>query len=126
MPPIETADLYDDAVLWSASGYTSDGEVTVSAPVAIKCRWEWVASQTTQVDGTIIGTEATIATNRVLSNGDILWLGEFADRPTSSTSAGQNPLVQVVAVKRANDVKSRATRCEVKAQRYKATLPALD
>lgn len=124
MPQPETSSLHDYAVVWEASGYDENGETIISAPVEIRCRWENAQSSVVSPDGRVIGVEAIAVVTEDIKADSIIWQGRYSDRPTTSVSADQNPLMQVIATSKIEDVRGRVTRRVLKLQRYRSNLPA--
>jgi len=121
MPSIETTNLNQYAVLWEAGSLDDYGELKVSSPVEIPCRWEYKQEEVSDpLSGTTV-SEATVYVNQSIGIGSILWEGALADLPVTPTN-----LKRVAAVGRIPDVKGKKTRRFVRLVTYSNTLPTVE
>src|SRR5688572_9870118 len=83
--PLETSDLHQKAVLWPFAGNDKHGQPVVSAEaVEIDVRWNQEKSEATDPNGNTVSLDATVAADRAIKIGSMLWLGCFADIPGTS------------------------------------------
>ena len=107
MPSVETFDCVDDAVLWEAVGVNDFDVVKVSAPVAIKVRWNEDLRDSQDSQATKVSITGSISALRVIPLGSLLWHGLLADVPDTLVN-----IVQLVSDNSGKDVKGRAVRYE--------------
>jgi hypothetical protein len=123
MPPLETMDRKQDAVLWEKNGVSDDGEYTVTAnAVALKVRWEDVRREVVDAQGNTIGTDATVVVNRRIEIGSWLWPGKLSSlgNPVVPPTSG---LFRVIVYNETPDIKNRNIRRTVTLMRSNDTLP---
>lgn len=125
VPSPETANLTDDAVLWSFAGHDSTGEPKVSNPVQIECRWIWKKTQSTDATGNTVMMDATVVVDREIDDGSILWEGTL-DQWEDTGSEEDNPdLVEVKSYKEVKDIRGREFYRELGCSFYKGRLPSI-
>src|SRR5688572_23769422 len=98
MPPIETAELNQKAMLFVRAGTSEDGRPTWYHPVEIKVRWEWVKAQVVATGGEVTGTDATVVVDRRIEDGSRMWLGSSSEwhGTGSADTEVQGELMEVV------------------------------
>lgn len=120
MPPLETSDRKQKAVLWAANGFDNHGDVKVDAAAEIDVRWEEGQKEALDSLGNRIAIEATVVVDREIIIGSIMWLGEKADLATPPVN-----LKQVAIYSRTPDLKNRKIRRVVLLRKYSNELPEL-
>lgn len=121
MPPIETDELNQSAVLWPIDGYDEYGKPRVSSEYEqIQVRWEWVDRETPNPFGNPLNLDANVVVDQVIAEGSKMWLGEFDDY---DTDALDNRVMEVVRYHETPDLKGRHIRRVVGLRRYQGTLP---
>lgn len=121
MPAFETMDLKQDAVLWEANGYDSEGEAKVNAPIAIKVRWENTSTFANNPQDNLEDISAIVFVDRLIPAQSILWLGKLADLPDTPVN-----LKKVVSSEWVSDIKNRNTRYTLQVVNSNALLPELN
>jgi hypothetical protein len=127
MPPLETKDRKQDAVLLPAllvNGYpraNRKGEILLGAPTAIKVRWCWEKKESMNAKGEPVTIEAHAVVDRLVVVGSIMWLGKLANYVGTGGDAVE--FMQVVDYQQATDIKNRDTRRLVQLMRYRGVLP---
>lgn len=125
MPPIETADLHQAAVLWEQSGTDRYGATTVSdTPVEIPTRWEYKREEVRAADGSTILIDAVVVVDRSVPVGSNLWLGELADWYGTGSAGDDTEVMEVITSSAIPDIKNRNMRRVLKLRRLKDT-PAI-
>lgn len=124
MPALETMDLHDLVVLWSATTAVNQfGQYVVSAtPVELNGRW--VGRQSSMLDhqGNTVAVDATVIVAVDIALGSILWLGGLRKLPDPDNVPKSNLMV-VKMFNSTNDLKGRNTRRKVGLMRYNDKLP---
>jgi hypothetical protein len=124
MPPPEVSHRTQWAVLWPATGYDDQGEVTVGDPVEIKVRWTIGRGETTDKLGNTIALDASAVVDRVIVAESNMWLGRLEDWYGSNGSAGDSTeLMRVVTYSEVKDIRGNATFRTVGLKRYRDALP---
>lgn len=124
MPPLETSDLHQDAVLWKLISLDARGQKRLSAPESLKVRWtehEGVGVGAAGVEGGTNPIDATAVIDRLISIGSIMWQGRLEDWNSSLPQ----DLMEVVGRTATPDVKGRQVYRTVTLRRYKSKLPLL-
>lgn len=117
MPAPELWGKFQDAVLWEVTGYDEYGQPTVSeTSTQIRVRWDDTYRQVAGKDGTPVEIVATVAVNRDLQNGSLLWKGREADLPTNGVIPDVLEVHQVDIVP---DLKVRVSYREYQLKRSK-------
>lgn len=129
MPPLETTDLHDDAVLWTATGRVDAFgryEVTDEA-VDLKCRWVDGQREALTPQGEPLALDATVVVDRDVPVGSIMAKGTLADWGLVGTGdVGETgTLMQVKTADQARDLKNRFTRRTVGLMIYRGSLPTI-
>ena len=119
--PLETDDLRQPAVLWSASGYDDDGNPEVDAASSIFVRWEDAHNEFQDSRGDVVAYDAVVYVSSVIAMESVMYLGTLA----AYESAATPELYRVVGKKDIPDVKSVNFRRSVLLARLRATLPAI-
>lgn len=110
MPPLESMDRYQDAVLWPAAGEDRYGETLVGDPVAVKVRWHWTRRTMRGPDGKPITVDAVAVVDRAVEIGSLMWLGRLGDLPPGTDWREETAeALEVVAFEETTDLKGRPT-----------------
>jgi hypothetical protein len=120
MPAIGKRNLKQDAVLWAASGTDDYGEVTVSAAIGIKVRWERENKEAIDALGATIAFEDAAFVDRDIADGSILWLGKLANLPNQPED-----LRQVIQFAKIPDIKGRNFSRVVGLIKFSDALPTI-
>ncbi len=124
MPPLETMDRHQTAVLWPAAGTDEYGQPLTSSPQEISVRWNKNRSEGVDRDGTKITLDATVVTDVEVAFGSLLWLGELADWAGTGSAADPDDDVMVVKTRKTTkDLKGRNTRTTLGLVRFRNSLP---
>lgn len=107
MPPLETMDRTDRAVLWAFARWQGDGEPVVSSPVDVTVDWSWDKRDGRAPDGTRVSYDATAYTDRAVAVGSLMTLGCVRDLPAGTAQDDQTDLYQVVGYGTDKDLKGR-------------------
>lgn len=121
MPPIETVDLVDDAVLWSRTGRDDQGEDTFASPVAVKVRWVPSTTIVTTAEGDTVQLVVRAGVDQDVPDNSVMWLGSYSSKPASGSKV--SGLLQVRSKQTARDTKGRDPRYEVGLTFYKRNTP---
>jgi len=120
---IETDDLKQDAVLWTADAVDNYGNRTAAAAVGVKVRWEDGQGQIQNGLGDVVAYDATVYVSQLIELGSVLYEGTEAAYD-AAVAAGNSPqLYKAVGRKAIPDVKAENTRRSVVLARYKGSLP---
>lgn len=120
MPDIERRGRHQKAVYWAYASRDRHGRSQVSSAVEVTVRWESVVREIAGEDGTPVGIDVTVWTDRTMAAGSILWLGAYADLPASPTN-----LQQVVTTEEVPDIKGRIIQYAVLLKNYGDALPTV-
>lgn len=124
MPPIETAELSQKAVLWAGPSapteYDDYGEPKVDAAVEIDCRWEERIQEVTGPNGTPVQSAAEVVVDRDVAVGSRMWLGQIDDYVSTYTK------LVVLAFDKVPDLKGVEYRRVAYLGRGSTTLPDLN
>jgi hypothetical protein len=122
MTPDRTG-LRQYAVLWTVTGRDRYGNITVAAPVEIRCRWLEGQEEALDEHGNDIALDATAHVDRLIAPDSLLWLGRLKDVPiTFGPLLGT--LMQARTYYATPSVKARRVRHKVGLIRYKDTPPS--
>jgi len=124
MPPLESLDRYEDALLWNATGENDEhGDPTVNeTPVEIKVRIVRRRKQSVNPEGNTIGIDAMVHSDRAIAIGSRLWEGTL-DEWTGTGSGDTTTKVWYVATdETALDIKGRSRRYQYGLVRNMATI----
>lgn len=117
--PIETEGRTETAVLWAATGFDRQGEVTVGSPVEICVRWEQVRMVVQDPIQDTVVIEAMVKVDRVIKERSRMWLGELDDWYGSGSSGQDNGLMEVVGINYIRDAKGRVVAREAMLKRFR-------
>jgi hypothetical protein len=128
MPPIESIDRHQYAVLWPAEAVNEMGEVTVGDPVQIKVRWEDKQTQALNNEGNVVKLDALVVVNQDITKGSKMLLGKLTDLPSGvGTGPDVNDipgLMEVQIFTSVPDIKGRHKRRVVGLRRFRDELPS--
>lgn len=128
MPPLETMDLKQRAVVWPLVGTDRYGEPTVSdTPREVPVRWTWTRREMTDPQGNTIVVDAQAVVNEDIKVGSLMWLSTLDDLPAGtgwSLSEFDEELMRVVTTSKGTDLKNRFTRRTLGLSRFRDTLPS--
>lgn len=119
MPPLETTDLRQYAVLWAAAGQDVYGAPVVADGIEIKVRWLDKLSQAVDPTGNTIQTVAQVIASQLIPVQSILWLGRLCN----IVGPPYPGLHIIVGDDNTPDIKNRNIRYEYKLMRYTQQLP---
>lgn len=119
MPPLETFDRRQYAVLWPAGDPDEFGEITRGTAVEIKVRWTYTAKEGVSANGQPISIDAEVVVDRDIDLGSQMWLGRLADFDEDESD---NEILYVANLKKATDLKNRFTRRVLQLTRSKNSL----
>jgi len=127
MPRIHKRKLKQKAVLWAYSGTSTNntryGEVTVSSPVEINCRWEEDPKVITGPDGQPKAVDGIVYVAQEIEPGSLLRLGAKIDLPNTVNSG----IVEVISCSEIPSIKGDRSRyeraCLIK--NYQRSLPTV-
>lgn len=125
MPSPETAALTDDATLWEFTGHDPSGEVKVSPPIQIECRWIWKKTQSTDASGNAIMLDATVIVDRDIRDQSILWNGTLQEWEDTGSEEVNPEIMQVKVYKETRDMKGRESYRELGLAFFKGRLPTV-
>lgn len=123
MPSIESANRHQKSVLWELNGTDKYGKPTVSDPVEINVRWEWIHKEKVDSKGNTIAIDACVVTNFQTTVGSIMWLGPLSSWEGTGSAGDNTKLMQVVVSSVIPDLKNRNTRYVSDLMFYADTLP---
>jgi Bacterial Ig-like domain (group 3) len=125
MPPLETSDRFQDAVLWPVSSYDQYGQALIS-PTACPLKVRWIEKQSEMLDpkGNTIAIDATVVVDRKIEVGGLMWKGCINDLEIVGTAAPSPAgLMEVKAYNETCDVRGREIRRTVGLMRYRDKFP---
>jgi hypothetical protein len=130
MPPLETSDLYQDAVLWPFAGADRYGQFTVSTPVPLLVRWVWKQTEMLDPQNNTIAVDATAVVDLDIRVGSIMWAGCLDDLNLVGTGpppvASSPPdLYEVKAFNKTYDLRGRDVRRTLGLMKYRNKLPTV-
>jgi hypothetical protein len=123
MPPIETDERNQAAVLWPAAAPDAYGRAQVGDPVELDVRWEWRLSEMTDPEGSRITVDATVVVDRDVPIHSLMGLGELADWDATGTGPGDFDRMEVVARRITPDIDGREIRRTLGLRRYRSSNP---
>ena len=129
MPPIETFERNQTAVLWEYAGVDGYGEQTIGLPQEIAVRWQKSLSRSGAADRYAEAFDAVVYAAQDVAIGSIMFEGtlEEAFGGTAGTADGDlvsdAVLYEVKDVYRTVDLKNRNTRRRLGLMRYGGNLP---
>lgn len=130
MPPLETADRNDCALLWPRLGRTRRGEPRVGQLIELNprngtgVRWVQKVSAVTAPDGSTVTATVRVVVDREIPLHSIMWRGGADDLPGTAQLPEGN-LFEVVRYNETGDLKGRAenTRRTVDLTPFNDTFP---
>jgi hypothetical protein len=139
VPSIETADLYQSAVVWGKSTPDDYGQPRVLAPVQLAprtttggVRFLKKRRDTLDSQGNKISYDATLIAAREIVPNSLVWIGTLQDLAddghgtgTGTSDGPDSDIWEVVTADVTPDIKNRFTRWEHTMKRYKDKLPAV-
>jgi hypothetical protein len=115
MPPLETADRYQQAQVWLATGFDDQGERTVAAaPVTLDVRWVEGRAEAPDPLGNTVSVDVTVVVDRDIALGSIFRL-----------AGGDGTYYEAVGGRTTPDIKNRNIRRTLGLRRFRQTLPAV-
>lgn len=123
MPPLETHDLRQRAVLWSADGTADSGESTFAPPVEIACRWVDGERTAPGPDGGTQTLSATAVVAAAVYAGDCMRLGTLAEWQALTGTGIDTGVMEVVTAGVTVDIKNRNTRRELGLAKFRDAVP---
>lgn len=121
MPPLETTDRKQYAVLWEFTGQDSYGQPVVMQPVELLVRWLDKITQVADPTGNTVQSNAQIITGRSIALQSILWKGRLRDLPSPPYTG----LHLLIGDNTTPDIKNRNQRFEYSLMRWKQQLPTV-
>src|SRR5262245_11016079 len=118
MPAFETADRHEDAVLWTVTGTTRNGEPIVGSPEGIRVRWQRENVIISDPLGQPVKLDAFVVVDRAVPVGSLLWLGRLADY----NPAANNEIMEVILFKESPDLKARNRRRILGLMKFKGSI----
>ena len=70
--------LKEDAVYWAKTGVDRASRPVYASPVAIRCRWDDVQEEYTDLQGNVRKSNASVMVDRVVTLKGVLWYGLLA------------------------------------------------
>jgi len=131
MPPLETADLYQRALLWEEGGSNDQyGQPRVNGtPVEIWCRWNIGRKSTFDAQGNPIALDGEVMLSRAVTVGSIMWLAPDAtysalEQFLGTGSGGEGTeLMEVRTYDETRDIKGRNVQYSAGLVWFRDTLP---
>lgn len=127
MPPFETMDRTERALLWETTGgidqYGQYAYDFLAYPVEICVRWNDDRMLSSDAQGNPLTLDAEVIYDREVKVGSLMWKGRLSDLPGTGTAAPEADLMVVETRKRVKDIKGRFTRWSYGLLRFKDTLP---
>lgn len=112
MPPLESMDRYEYALLWVATGENDEsGEPAVNpTPVQIRVRIVFKRRDTVDAQGNTIALDAQLHANREIPVGSRVWEGSLDDWTGTGSSDPATKYLYVATDESALDIKGRSRR----------------
>lgn len=121
MPPIETSERYEKAVLWEFAGVDNYGKTLIYPPEEITVRWEEAkGNPSSDRNGEPVFFDSTAYTDFEVTIGSILWRGALVDLPENPTN-----LKRVKDNEDTPDIKGRFRQYDITMERYTQKLPQI-
>lgn len=129
MPPIETSDRWDKALLWTKAGYDNYGNYTRSSDYTeIDVRWEEERGETLDSNGNVVAYDVRCVVAQEIAIGSIMWKGDEDAYTEAAGTVGtaDNTIDFMIVIQRSHieDIKGRNIRRVVYLIRYKDDLPS--
>lgn len=110
MPPIETMEFNQKAVLWRRTGINANAEPRLASPVEISCRWDDTPkAHSGAANDETIRIDATAIVDRDIPIGSDLWLGTLNDFYGVGSAGDEVNVMTVVSSRRVPDLKGIET-----------------
>lgn len=124
MPPLETADCLQQALMWPFLSKDRYGEDTFSLPSVIKVRWIDKKGRVSDPKENTIQLDAQVVAKQRLPMNCMLWLASTANPVTEfsnlqNSGASGRGLMRVDTDQTTPDLKNRIKRFEFGLKRYK-------
>lgn len=120
MPPLETTELNQTAIIWEGqTGYDDYGERLTTTPVEIPVRWSSERSQGVDSHGNLIAFDATAVVNQDIARDSLMYLGTLEDWYSLGSAGDETELMVVKVLNVIPDLKNRETFRSVGLVRFK-------
>lgn len=132
MPPLESMDRYQTAVLWAATSRNDKkGKPTVLPPVQIDVQWDDTYRVQRDPAGNVVTVLADVMTDQDIPIGSILALGQlnaWDNLGTGSANPDGTPaqLLQVVGFSKKADLKGRDYERIAHLSKFSKYLPTVE
>lgn len=137
MPPIETFERHDAALMWPVRGKDPYGEVIVDdTPVELMVRWETGQAGFYSTGGrrevldrhaSNVAADAIIVVDRHVEVGSLMWKGSLEEWLGNGTGSGsaqeENDLLQVVIFTEIPDLKGQHVRRIATCMKFRKDMP---
>lgn len=123
MPPLETLDRRQRAVLWPAVGVDQYGRTTHGAPREIAVRWVEKRHNVLLPSGDTVPSDAIAVVAEEVRVGSLLALGALTLWMGSGSGDDDNNLHEVIAASTTPDIKNRNTRRTLTLMKYRDAAP---
>lgn len=111
MPDPETAGLWQDAVLWEATGETDRyGQHVIGSAVQLQVVWNTKRREVLDAKGSTVKVDAVAVVDREIRAGSLMWLGSIDDLPGTSESVPDDDVMEVIGYSHTNDIRVRVVR----------------
>ena len=108
MPPFETMDRPQTAVLWPYASTNELGQPVVGSPIQdILVQWDDDSAEVKDKQGNVITVDATCFADRVIAIGSIMRYGSYSDWQGTGSGATPTGLMEVVSEDVCFDLKGR-------------------
>lgn len=124
MPPVETFERHDKAVLWAKTGVGRYGEPTLAAPVELVVRWDDKKIEMADKQGDIVSYDALVVVTQDILIGSLMWHGGLDDLPGTAYQP-ESDVMEVKVFDKCPDLKGRNYRRVVGLMRTKDALPGV-
>lgn len=123
MPPIESINRHQKAVVWYWTGEVDEyGRPKVQQPEEIQVRWESTQRDTQDGQGRKVSYEASVKYHKTIPINSLLWLGKQVDLNEENPTSG---VMQVMSEEIVPDLKGRNTTYNYSLSRYQDTFPTV-
>jgi len=123
MPPMESSNLNQQAVMWGPNGHTQTGDKKVLAGIELDVRWEDLAFTDRPLKGDEAEFDAKVVVRQDVAVGSIFWQGKESELPDPVTTV--DTLYEVTSFRKTPDVKGRNFRRVCYLNKWSDTLPAI-
>jgi hypothetical protein len=121
MPPLETMDRYQTAVLWRRGDDTDTGESDKGEPTEITVRWVTGRKETTDRKGNVIALDAEVILAETVQIGDELWKGTLEEWYGTGSAGNNDEVMRVATYEEVPDIKNRNVQYVAGLQWFKDT-----